>query len=929
MPGADLSEQISTAGTEASGTGNMKLALNGALTIGTDDGANIEIRQNVGDDNIFIFGLHDRTRSPRCAQRGYQPMRCYESNPQLKAVLDAIAGGAFSPDEPARYRGLVDCAAVGRRPLPAAGRLRRLRRRAGARRRAVPRAATPGRARRSPTSPAWASFSSDRTIREYATQIWSIEPQRLTPAAAGHRHRPACSTTHDIDLICQRPPRRPVRRAGPACTTPTAALWLRAFLPGAAQVAVVDAGSGAALARAAAARTPTACSKARCPAARRRLPAAGALGRRQQSLLDDPYRFGAGARRDWTSGCWAKARTCGPSRCWARTPREMDGVAGTSFAVWAPNASRVSVVGDFNLWDGRRHPMRLRRECGVWEIFLPGVAAGARYKFELLRPRRPAAAAEGRPVRAPGRAAPGHRQRRGAACRRWRRARPQRQARQRAGRADEHLRGAPGLVAAQARGRQPLARPGTSWPTTLVPYAARHGLHPPRAAAGQRAPVRRLLGLPAARPVRADRALRRRRRASAASSSAATPQAWACCSTGCRRTSRPTRTAWRDFDGTHLYEYADPREGFHHDWNTLIYNFGRTEVRNFLVGNALYWLERYDVDGLRVDAVASMLYRDYSRKAGEWVPNVHGGRENLEAIAFLKRMNEVVGVRAAAGGDAGRGIDRLPGGVAPDLRRRPGLPLQVEHGLDARHAGATWRATRSTASYHHDEMTFGLVYAFNENFVLPLSHDEVVHGKGSLLGKMPGDRWQQFANLRAYYGFMFGHPGKKLLFMGGEFAQEREWNHDQQPRLAPARTTRCTPACSALVRDLNRLYRATPALHQQRLRRPTASSGSTTTTRAHSVLSFVRRGRDGDDADAWWSATSRRWCTTATASACRAAGALARAAEHRLGALRRQQRRHAARRGRHARPCRAHGRAAFARARPAAAGHGHVSNGRA
>ena len=203
-------------------------------------------------------------------------------------------------------------------------------------------------------------------------------------------------------------------------------------------------------------------------------------------------------------------------------------------------------------------------------------------------------------------------------------------------------------------------------------------------------------------------------------------------------------------------------------------------MRNFLVGNALYWLERYGVDGLRVDAVASMLYRDYSRKAGEWVPNVHGGRENLEAIAFLQR-HERGGRRRARrqAMTARRGIDRVPRRVAAD--RRPAAWASTTSGT---WAGCTTRCSTCARDpvhrrCHHDEMTFGLVYAFSENFVLPLSHDEVVHGKGSLLGKMPGDRWQKFANLRAYYGFMLGHPGKKLLFMGGEFAQEREWNHDR------------------------------------------------------------------------------------------------------------------------------------------------------
>ena len=266
------------------------------------------------------------------------------------------------------------------------------------------------------------------------------------------------------------------------------------------------------------------------------------------------------------------------------------------------------------------------------------------------------------------------------------------------------------------------------------------------------------------------------------------------------------------FDGTALYEHADPREGLHQDWNTLIYNYGRREVENFLVANALYWLKEYHLDGLRVDAVASMLYRDYSRAEGEWVPNVHGGRENLEAIAFLKRMNETV-----------YGADPSILTIAEESTAWPGVTRPTSHG--GLGFGYKWNMgwMNDTLSYvssdpihrrhHHHKMTFGLHYAFAENFVLPISHDEVVHGKRSLLGKMPGTDADKFANLRAYLGFMWAHPGKKLLFMGQEFAQPGEWSHDEQlpwhlldePRHAGVRR---------LVRDLNTLYRGAPALHR-------------------------------------------------------------------------------------------------------------------
>ena len=297
------------------------------------------------------------------------------------------------------------------------------------------------------------------------------------------------------------------------------------------------------------------------------------------------------------------------------------------------------------------------------------------------------------------------------------------------------------------------------------------------------------------------------------------------------------------FDGTALYEHADPREGFHQDWNTLIYNFGRTEVRNFLVSNALFWVERYGVDGLRVDAVASMLYRDYSRKAGEWVPNVHGGRENLEAIAFLKRMNEVVGVERPQAVTLAEESTAFPSVSRPTYAG--GLGFHYKWNMGWMHDTLQYMAREPVHRRHHQgEMSFSLMYAFTENFVLPLSHDEVVHGKGSMLAKMPGDRWQKFANLRAYYGFMFGHPGKKLLFMGAEFAQEREWNHDQSLdwHLLDAPEHR---GIQHLVKDLNRFYRATPALHERDFT-PDGFDWIAHDDADHSVLAFTRQGASLD-----------------------------------------------------------------------------------
>ena len=265
------------------------------------------------------------------------------------------------------------------------------------------------------------------------------------------------------------------------------------------------------------------------------------------------------------------------------------------------------------------------------------------------------------------------------------------------------------------------------------------------------------------------------------------------------------------FDGTHLYEHADPREGFHQDWNTLIYNLGRREVAGFLLASAVWWLEAFHIDGLRVDAVASMLYRDYSRNAGEWVPNIHGGRENLESVDFLRRMNAVVAERCPGAITLAEESTAWPGVTAPVSAG--GLGFNYKWNMGWMHDTLQYvERDPMYRSWHHGELTFGLVYAFSEKFVLPLSHDEVVHGKGSLYGKMPGDPWRKLANLRAYYAFMWTHPGKKLLFMGCELAQDTEWNHDAEvPWSLLDRPDHA--AIQRLVRDLNRLYAAEPALH--------------------------------------------------------------------------------------------------------------------
>ena len=530
--------------------------------------------------------------------------------------------------------------------------------------------------------------------------------------------------------------------------------------------------------------------------------------------FDDPYRFGP-LLGDLDAWLLAEGTHLRPCELLGAATRQHEGVHGTAFAVWAPNASRVSVVGDFNHWDGRRHPMRLRRECGVWELFLPGVGEGARYKFDLLAgdgqplPLKAdpyARAAELRPATAsvvtalPPRL-PVHPARRTAN--------------------DRHAPMSIYEVHLASWRRGP--RGWLDWnelADTLLPYVADLGFthlellpvteHPFDGSWGYQttglyAPTARH-SQPAADGTRVGDPDGMRRfvdRAHALGLGVLLDWVPAHFPTDDHGLAR--------FDGTQLYEYADPREGFHQDWNTLIYNFGRTEVRNFLVGSALYWVERFGIDGLRVDAVASMLYRDYSRQEGAWIPNVHGGRENLEAIALLRRLNEVLGGECPHAATLAEESTSFPAVSRPTFDG--GLGFHFKWNMGWMHDTLQhWQRDPIHRRWHQGELSFGLVYAFSERFVLPLSHDEVVHGKGSLLAKMPGDRWQRFANLRAYFGFMFGHPGKKLLFMGAEFAQEREWNHDgeldwhllQQADHA---------GVQRLVRDLNRLYAGHPALH--------------------------------------------------------------------------------------------------------------------
>jgi 1,4-alpha-glucan branching enzyme len=487
-----------------------------------------------------------------------------------------------------------------------------------------------------------------------------------------------------------------------------------------------------------------------------------------------------------------------------------EGATGVHFAVWAPNAQRVSVIGDFNDWDGRRHVMRKRMGTGVWEIFLPGLDEDVKYKFEIIGAdgnRLPlkadpyAFAAELRPHTASVVSSLDHFQ--------WTdgnylKARAMRDARRSPMSIYEvHLGSWRKKDGSEFLSYDELADELVTYvrdmgfthiellPISEHPYDPSWGYQP----TGLFAPTSRF-GDPEgfARFVDAAHAA----------------------GIGIILDWVPAHFPTDEFglalfDGTALYEHADPRKGFHPDWNTAIYNFGRTEVQSFLINNALFWLEKYHIDGLRVDAVASMLYLDYSRKSGEWIPNEQGGNENLEAIAFLKRMNEVCygthpGIITIA-----EESTAFPGVSQPSYAG--GLGFGFKWNMGFMHDTLQYMSRDPIhRRHHHNDLTFGLLYAFSENFVLPLSHDEVVHGKGSLLQKMGGDTWAKFAGLRAYYAFMWTYPGKKLLFMGQEFAPWDEWSEaksldwhllDHEPH----------KSVQTLIADLNKLYKSSPAMH--------------------------------------------------------------------------------------------------------------------
>lgn len=493
-------------------------------------------------------------------------------------------------------------------------------------------------------------------------------------------------------------------------------------------------------------------------------------------------------------------------------PLTLHGVAGTVFQVWAPNARRVSVVGDFNGWDGRIYPMRKLVECGVWELFVPGVGVGAHYKFEILNAQGrvvlksdPFAFFSQNGLQTASLVYDLHRFQWGDDL--WMSQRAHKEwHRLPVSVYEVHLGSWRRHVEDQGR-----ALTYVELAHQLVPYAKEMGYTHLELLPVAEHPFEGSWGYQVTGYF-------------APTSRHGSPDDFRYFVDFAHRNGIGVILDWvpghfpkdihglSEFDGTKLYEHADPRQGEHCDWGTLIFNFGRNEIRNFLIANALFWLEQYHIDGLRVDAVASMLYLDYSRKPGEWVPNVHGGRENLEAIYFLKRFNEVCYSRFPGIMTIAEESTAWPGVSRPS--HLGGLGFGFKWNMGWMHDFLRYMALEPVhRRYHQGEITFSLLYAFHEHFVLVFSHDEVVHGKGSMLNKMPGDPWQKFANLRMLYAWMYAHPGKKLLFMGGEFGQWAEWNHNRSLDWHLTGSP-MHDGLRRLVQHLNWLYQNEPALYE-------------------------------------------------------------------------------------------------------------------
>ncbi|MBV8479266.1 MAG: 1,4-alpha-glucan branching protein GlgB [Actinobacteria bacterium] len=521
---------------------------------------------------------------------------------------------------------------------------------------------------------------------------------------------------------------------------------------------------------------------------------------------------------------------------------ELDGVTGVAFAVWAPAAAAVSVVGEFNSWDGRLHPMRSLGSSGIWELFVPDVEPGALYKFEI-RTQDGRLRLKADPVAFHAEVPPGNASRVFRSTHTW----SDDAWLEQRGRTDQ-LRAPMSIYEVHLGSwrRNPLEgdRPLTyrELADELADYVTDLGFthvellpvmeHPFSGSWGYQvtgyfAPTSRF-GDPDDFRAFVERMHER---------GVGVILDWV--------PAHFPRDDWALalFDGTHLYEHADPRRGAHPDWGTLVFNLGRSEVRNFLLSNALYWLREHHADGIRVDAVASMLYLDYSRKAGEWIPNEFGGREDLESVAFLKTMNETLHARVPGVISAAEESTAWPGVSRPTYLG--GLGFGFKWNMGWMHDTLQYfQKDPVFRQFSHHTLTFSLLYAFSENFILPLSHDEVVHGKRSLLDKMPGDRWQKFANLRALYAYMWAHPGKKLLFMGGELGEWNEWSAEGSLHWNLLEFAEHA-GVQSLVRDLNDLYRDEPALWEVDFE-PHGFRWLDANDVSRNIVSFMRLSKGGE-----------------------------------------------------------------------------------
>ena len=553
-------------------------------------------------------------------------------------------------------------------------------------------------------------------------------------------------------------------------------------------------------------------------------------------IEEDPYHFSS-ALQDMDSWLLAEGKHLRPYETLGAHFAELDGVKGVRFAVWAPNAQRVSVIGEFNNWDGRRHVMRFHRDNGIWDIFIPAVKLNALYKFEIrdangnVREKADpyAFGAELRPTTASiVRGLPD-------------------EVEEPAFRARANAIDAPISIYEVHLGSWKRNPENNFWLTyeelakELVAYVKDMGFTHIEFLPVSEYPFDGSWGYQATGLY-------------APTSRFGSPEELRTLIKAAHDEGISVILDWvvghfptddhglAKFDGTALYEHADPREGYHQDWNTLIYNFGRNEVKNFLQGNALYWIERFGFDGIRVDAVASMIYRNYSRKDGEWIPNQYGGHENLEAIAFLRDTNTMLKEEVPAATEIAEESTSFA-----NVTRQEGLNFSFKWNMGWMNDTLRYMMEDPiNRKYHHNKMTFGMMYQYSENFVLPLSHDEVVHGKRSLLGRMPGDCWQQFANLRAYYGFMYGFPGKKLLFMGSEFAQGREWNYNEGlDWFLLEQEGGWHKGVQDFVRELNHVYKDTAPLYQLD-QWPEGFEWLVADDGDNSVFVFERRDREGN-----------------------------------------------------------------------------------